>query len=76
MKNILMSAYIVIKAFILWTVFGLIPMLIVFIPVLPIMLLAFPMMFLDSNHWSCKPYKWYFNNVWLRYTMLFEKVKH
>ena len=48
----------------------LILMLIFFIPVLPIMLLAFPMMVInqgtDKVHWSQKPYLWYFNNVWLK----------
>ena len=41
-----------------------------FIPVLPIMLLAFPMTVInqgtDKVHWSQKPYLWYFNNVWLK----------
>ena len=49
---------------------GFILMLIFFIPVLPIMLLAFPMMVInqgtDKVHWSQKPYLWYFNNVWLK----------
>lgn len=47
-------------------------LLITFIPVLPIMLLAFPMIFFDENHWSCKPYMWYFKNVWLRVVKLIE----
>ena len=45
-------------------------LLIFFIPVLPIMLLAFPMMVMnhgtDKIHWSQKPYLWYFNKVWLK----------
>lgn len=47
------------------------PLLFIFFtPVLPIMLLAFPMMVMnhgtDKVHWSQKPYLWYFNNVWLK----------
>lgn len=59
--HILVGIYV----YILWTgIFML--FLIFFIPVLPIMFLAFPMMFLNNKHWSCKPYLWYFNNVWLK----------
>ena len=53
--------------------FGLImiPMLLIFfIPILPIMILSFPMMVVNDGtnkiHWSQKPYLWYFNNVWLK----------
>lgn len=51
--------------------FIMIPLLLIFfIPVLPIMLLAFPMMAInhgtDKVHWSQKPYLWYFNKVWLK----------
>ena len=50
--------------------FIMIPLLLIFfIPVLPIMLLAFPMTVMnqgtDKVHWSQKPYLWYFNKVWL-----------
>jgi len=45
-------------------------MFIFFTPVLPIMLLAFPMTAInhgtDKVHWSQKPYLWYFNKVWLK----------
>lgn len=45
-------------------------MLIIFIPITPIMLLAFPAMMLSDTlrnpkHWSTKPYMWYFNTVWI-----------
>ena len=65
MKNIFMYIYVILYSFSLWLIKGFIPMLIFFIPLLPIMLLAFPMIFLDDKHWTCKPYLWYFNNVWL-----------
>lgn len=70
MKTILMNILVVAYVFTLWVgVFIL--FLIFFIPVLPIMFLAFPMVFLDDTHWSCRPYKWYFNNVWLRVLKFF-----
>jgi len=53
-------------------------MLIVFIPVLPIMLLAFPMMVMNEGenkvHWTQKPYLWYFKNVWLRLITFIEFI--
>ena len=41
-------------------------LLCVFLPVLPIILLAFPMVFFmeETVHWTVKPYIWYFKNVW------------
>jgi len=64
MKNILMSVLVVLYFFIQWIGIFIL-FLIFFIPVLPILFLAFPMMLLDNTHWSCKPYIWYFDNVWL-----------
>lgn len=51
--------------------------IIIFIPVLPLMILAFPgVVFADNpnkpTHWTTKPYVWYFNNVWLR---IINKIK-
>lgn len=66
MYSIIMYIYVVTYAFGTWFFRGFIPMLIFFIPVLPIMLLAFPMIFLDDKHWTCKPYLWYFKKVWLK----------
>jgi len=44
-------------------------MIIVFLPILPIMLLAFPMMVMNEGttnvHWTQKLYLWWFKNVWL-----------
>lgn len=44
--------------------------LLFFTPVLPIVVLAFPMSFINDGtgkiHWTQKPYLWYFNNVWLK----------
>jgi len=65
MKNILMTILGVLYLFIIIWLPVFILMLIIFIPVLPILFLAFPMLFTDKTHWSCKPYLWYFNNVWL-----------
>ena len=74
MKNIIMYVYVIARAFIIWVIFGFIPMMVLFLPILPIMLLGFPMMFLDDTHWSCKPYLWYFKNVWMRYFKLVENI--
>jgi hypothetical protein len=77
MKNILMSTLVVIQLF-AYFVIMLICMLIVFIPVLPIMLLAFPMMVMNEGenkvHWTQKPYLWYFKNVWLRLITFIEFI--
>ena len=77
MKNILMSVLVVIASFLLFSCVMLPLMFIFFIPILPIMLLAFPMIFINQGtgkeHWTEKPYVWYFNNVWLR-SMYFIKI--
>jgi hypothetical protein len=68
-KEILMIPVVIIAGFLLFS-FYLCLSLIFFLPVLPIMLLAFPMTFMnygtDRVHWSQKPYLWYFDNVWLK----------
>ena len=70
MKNILMSVLVVIVTFLFFSCIMLPLLFIFFIPILPIMLLAFPMTFINEGtgkvHWTEKPYLWYFNNVWLR----------
>jgi hypothetical protein len=53
----------------IWLAFTMfLPMLIIvlmlFLPVLPILLLAFPMLFLNENHWSVRPYIWYFHTIY------------
>jgi hypothetical protein len=44
-------------------------MIIIFFPILPVMILAFPMMVMNEGtnniHWTQKPYLWWFKNVWL-----------
>lgn len=65
MKNLVMCTAVVLYYFGVWIGYFVL-MLIIFIPVIPIVLVAFPMMILDPTHWSCKPYRWYFDNIWLR----------
>ena len=70
MKNILMSIGVYAIAFLYFSFVMLPLMAVFFIPVLPIMLLAFPMIFINEGtgkvHWTQKPYLWYFDNVWLK----------
>jgi hypothetical protein len=70
MENILMSCLLFVVSFLFFT-FILILLLVFFIPILPVMLLAFPMTVLNAGtskiHWTQKPYLWYFNNVWLNF---------
>jgi hypothetical protein len=70
MKNILMSVLVVTGCFLFFALVMLPLLFIFFIPILPIMLLAFPMMVMnegaDKVHWTQKPYLWYFKNVWLK----------
>lgn len=69
MKQFILSLGAIAVGFMLFT-FVLTLVFIFFIPVLPIMLLAFPMMVMNYGtgdvHWSQKPYLWYFDNVWLK----------
>jgi hypothetical protein len=70
MKNILVAITIIIVPFLIFSC-AIIPLLFIFFtPVLPIMLLAFPMTFVNQGtgrvHWTEKPFLWYFNNVWLK----------
>jgi hypothetical protein len=70
MKNILVAITIIVVSFLIFSC-GIIPLLFIFFtPVLPIMLLAFPMTFVNQGtgkvHWTEKPFLWYFNNVWLK----------
>jgi CHASE2 domain-containing sensor protein len=68
MKEFILSLGVIIFSILIFTCV-LILMLIFFIPVLPIMILAFPMTVMNQGtnkvHWSQKPYLWYFNKVWL-----------
>jgi len=73
MKTLLMYTVVISYIFILWVGIFIL-FLIFFIPILPILVIAFPMMFLDDTHWSCRPYMWYFNNVWLN-VLKFFKIK-
>ena len=69
MKEFILSLGVIIFSILIFACI-LILMLIFFIPVLPIMILAFPMTVMNQGtnkvHWSQKPYLWYFNKVWLR----------
>jgi hypothetical protein len=70
MKDFILSVGVVLLFFMGFALLMLPLMLMVFIPVLPIMLLAFPMMVMNEGtgkvHWSQKPYLWYFDKVWLK----------
>jgi len=70
MKTIFMYIYVVTRLFLEFVFIYFIPMVILFVPVLPILLIAFPMIFLNDKHWTCKPYLWYFKNVWMKYIKL------
>lgn len=46
-------------------------MFIVFLPIAPFMILAFPAVMMAGpnklpKHWTARPYLWYFQNVWLK----------
>ena len=64
MKNVFMIFLVVLWSFSVWMLMFIVA-LFIFLPVIPIMFLAFPMIFLDLNHWSVKPYLWYFKTVWI-----------
>lgn len=70
MKNTLMIVLVVTGCFLFFALVMLPLLFIFFLPIIPIMLLAFPMMVMNEGtgkvHWTQKPYLWYFKNVWLR----------